>query len=394
MNINPYYSLQTLDGAAYLLPFGQGVASMRRGMRLNDAAVLLWELMQTVPDRDSLAAAYLDRARIGPDDAAEALSDLDAFLRELEAVGILRPERGAADDAPLFGYLRVGPLTVELRGEAVFFSRGFDGYITRDDGGAPPDQSITVTQTMPPSFAGAVCVLENSELCVWRDEDRWYMLFPDMARIRLVVLSPDGSRARFHVVRGASGGGVADEALREELFHAARHAFLLMARRKGYFAMHAASILYRDAIWLFSAPSGTGKSTQAALWHDVCGTPVINGDLALLRVREDGADFFAMPWCGTSGLCENIRAPLGGVVLLRKGKENVIAEPPLHARQLAVNNRLISPVWTEEQLRGSLAFAAGLCRRVPVYRYACTKDRDAVAVLKAKLDSLAGGRAS
>ena len=35
---------------------------------------------------------------------------------------------------------------------------------------------------------------------------------------------------------------------------------------KGMFALHSASLLYLEKAWLFSGPSGMGKSTHTALW--------------------------------------------------------------------------------------------------------------------------------
>lgn len=42
--------------------------------------------------------------------------------------------------------------------------------------------------------------------------------------------------------------------------------------------------------YMFSAPSGTGKSTHAKLWRDCFGDRVtmINDDKPLIKFREDG----------------------------------------------------------------------------------------------------------
>ena len=52
------------------------------------------------------------------------------------------------------------------------------------------------------------------------------------------------------------------------------------------FQLHASVINWKDKGILFSAPSGTGKSTQADLWKKYEGAKVINGDRALIRKRK------------------------------------------------------------------------------------------------------------
>ena len=89
----------------------------------------------------------------------------------------------------------------------------------------------------------------------------------------------------------------------------------------GMLVLHSAYIVTPagEAI-LFSGPSGIGKSTQAALWERFAGARTVNGDRALVRPveRTVGGVFYA----GTSGICQNVTAPLRAVVLLGQAAEN------------------------------------------------------------------------
>ena len=52
--------------------------------------------------------------------------------------------------------------------------------------------------------------------------------------------------------------------------------------------MHGAVVAVKDKAWLFTAPSGTGKTTHIRLWLDnIPGSFVVNGDKPLIHVGED-----------------------------------------------------------------------------------------------------------
>lgn len=55
---------------------------------------------------------------------------------------------------------------------------------------------------------------------------------------------------------------------------------------KDCFLMHGAVVAWKDQGYLFTAPSGTGKSTHLALWKKYLGdqAEVINGDKRFLKL--------------------------------------------------------------------------------------------------------------
>ena len=65
--------------------------------------------------------------------------------------------------------------------------------------------------------------------------------------------------------------------------------------------MHGAALAWQGQAYLFTAPSGTGKSTHAMLWRRYLGSgaEVINGDKPLLHLPPDGpAVVYGSPWAG------------------------------------------------------------------------------------------------
>ena len=65
------------------------------------------------------------------------------------------------------------------------------------------------------------------------------------------------------------------------------HAEHLIAQEGG-FILHASAIRVDDQIVVFTAPSGTGKSTQANLWRAYRGAQIINGDRCAVRCTPGG----------------------------------------------------------------------------------------------------------
>lgn len=101
-------------------------------------------------------------------------------------------------------------------------------------------------------------------------------------------------------------------------------AMTLMER--GIILMHGALIEYEGEGFLFTAPSGTGKSTHISLWKKYLGDQVVvvNGDKPELEIRGDDILAYGTPWCGKESWQVNKSVPLKGVCLIRRGTENKI----------------------------------------------------------------------
>ena len=90
------------------------------------------------------------------------------------------------------------------------------------------------------------------------------------------------------------------------------------------FLFHCSAIAFDGCGVLFTAPSGTGKSTHTRLWRECFSdrVTVINDDKPLLKVKEDGIYVYGTPWCGKHGIETNTSAKVKAVVLIERAKEN------------------------------------------------------------------------
>lgn len=94
------------------------------------------------------------------------------------------------------------------------------------------------------------------------------------------------------------------------------------------FMVHASAIVYQNQGILFSAPSGTGKTTHTKLWEQFDSSAfILNDDSPILRFMDDGKVYACgSPWAGASGEGQNAMVPLKAIVFLQQGSENEITE--------------------------------------------------------------------
>ena len=92
--------------------------------------------------------------------------------------------------------------------------------------------------------------------------------------------------------------------------------------------VHGAAMLWRGKAWLFMADSGTGKSTQLEHWMTLWPEEirVLNGDKPVMRLESNGTfTIHPSPWKGKEEWGDDsLSAPLGGIILLKRAKENRI----------------------------------------------------------------------
>ena len=92
------------------------------------------------------------------------------------------------------------------------------------------------------------------------------------------------------------------------------------------FLFHASAISVDGQAYLFTAKSGTGKSTHTRLWRELLGSRavMVNDDKPLIRVGQSGVTVFGTPYNGKHRLGENISVPLKSVCILERSEKNHI----------------------------------------------------------------------
>ena len=145
--------------------------------------------------------------------------------------------------------------------------------------------------------------------------------------------------------------------------------------------MHCAAVAVDGEAYLFTAVSGTGKTTHINLWRKKFGDRflVVNGDKPILRMRGD--KFFACgtPWRGKENYGHNVVAPIKAICILERGEKNEIHKIPPHE---AISTVITQTLKTNDmkEMEKSLILIDKLLASVPFYRLRCNMDPEAADV--------------
>ena len=143
--------------------------------------------------------------------------------------------------------------------------------------------------------------------------------------------------------------------------------------------LHSSAVILDGKAYLFSANSGTGKSTHTEKWCRLFGAEYLNDDKPALRLIDGVWMAYGTPWSGKHDLSSPVGVPVGGIAFLKRGDENSIC--PMSA-QKAVPQLMAQSQWrlNMEQMQSQLTLADHLLRSVPVWELTC-RNEDAAALV-------------
>ena len=144
---------------------------------------------------------------------------------------------------------------------------------------------------------------------------------------------------------------------------------------------HGSVIAVDGEGYLFTAKSGTGKSTHTRLWREYFGerAVMVNDDKPLLRITDSGVTAYGTPWDGKHRLSTNIAVPLKGICILARDTTNHIEQAESHAAYPLIvqqTNRSLS----SDGMKQTLSLIDRMLHVVPVYRLGCNMDIEAARV--------------
>ena len=118
----------------------------------------------------------------------------------------------------------------------------------------------------------------------------------------------------------------------------------------GVLLIHGSAIAVDNKGFLFTAKTGTGKSTHTRLWRQVFGprAVMVNDDKPFLQFAKGGIFLCGAPWSGKHGLDTNITVPLQGICILERGADNRIFPADADFAESFLRHQCQAPLDTEK----------------------------------------------
>lgn len=144
---------------------------------------------------------------------------------------------------------------------------------------------------------------------------------------------------------------------------------------------HGSTIAVDGLGYLFTARSGTGKSTHTRLWRERFGSRavMVNDDKPLLKVTGGGVLAYGTPWDGKHHLSENISVPLKAICILERSETNHI-QPISGGEACPMLLQQIHRPAEADKLIKTLSLADALLKQVKFYRLGCNQEPSAAQV--------------
>ena len=146
--------------------------------------------------------------------------------------------------------------------------------------------------------------------------------------------------------------------------------------------IHSSAVAVDGYAYLFSADSGTGKSTHTALWKQYLGEKavILNDDKPIVRRKGELWYVFGTPWSGKTDLQVNDCAKLGGIVFLKRTEKNTIKEISVGEAIPKYLKQTIHQVSKEETMDLILTQMEQILVETPLYEMGCNISEEAASL--------------
>ena len=141
---------------------------------------------------------------------------------------------------------------------------------------------------------------------------------------------------------------------------------------------HCSAIMVDGEAYLFTAPSGTGKSTHTRLWREVLGdrAVMINDDKPIVRFIDGDFYVYGTPWRGKHQIGTNTRAKIKAICKIYQAKENVIREMSPMQMFITILDQTVRPK-EEKEMDKLLTLLDKMVKSVKLYELGCNISREA-----------------
>ena len=158
-------------------------------------------------------------------------------------------------------------------------------------------------------------------------------------------------------------------------------AYAFAAATQDTLLIHASVIRNAGYGYLFTAPSGTGKSTHTHLWYKyIPGSDLMNDDNPVVRIVDGETRIYGSPWSGKTPCYRNIWAPVGAITRIEQKPENTIRRMAPVEAFATLLPAVSSMKWDRRVYEGICQCISKLLRTTPVFWLGCRPDEEAARV--------------
>ena len=147
------------------------------------------------------------------------------------------------------------------------------------------------------------------------------------------------------------------------------------------FLFHGSVVAVDGEAYLFTAKSGTGKSTHTRLWRELFGdrAVMVNDDKPLIKVTNESVTVFGTPYNGKHRLGNNISAPLKAVCIIERAEKNSVCSVTKQEAYPMLLQQAYRPNDTEKLLK-TLKLIDLMVNNLKLYKLGCNMDISAAEV--------------
>ena len=144
----------------------------------------------------------------------------------------------------------------------------------------------------------------------------------------------------------------------------------------GVLLMHGAVIATSGCSYMFSAPSGIGKTTHIKQWlRNDPEAFVVNGDKPMIRIMDGNVLACGTPWSGNEHMNTNTMVPLKAIILMERSDNNHIMRIPFAQAYPYLVQQTYIPK-NVEKAKKALGLLLELGTKVSFFRFQCNNFRD------------------
>ena len=149
----------------------------------------------------------------------------------------------------------------------------------------------------------------------------------------------------------------------------------------GGLMLHSSAVVVDGKAYLFTAASGTGKSTHTALYLRAFGSRafILNDDKPALRFEDGGFFAYGTPWSGKTAQNTNVRVPVAGICVLHRGEKNEISRIYGKDAIFGIYAQTMHPQ-SAKYMDKLLSLIEKMIALVPIWELKCNMDADAPLV--------------